>query len=126
MKTIIDNIVKQRGKFLTLMIIFLVIGDVQIPYYLVNSNALKAVYGNLPPWYPLYVVFSLALNIAIIIGMWKMKKWSVYLLIVYFATKIPTELFMFRPVQQVATFATTLVGAGLWFWAIYRKWSLFD
>jgi hypothetical protein len=55
-----------------------------------------------------------------------MKKWSVYLLIVYFATKIPTELFMFRPVQQVATFATTLVGAGLWFWAIYRKWSLFD
>ena len=108
------------------MIIFLVIGDVQIPYYLVNSNALKAVYGNLPPWYPLYVVFSLALNIAIIIGMWKMKKWSVYLLIVYFATKIPTELFMFRPVQQVATFATTLVGAGLWFWAIYRKWSLFD
>jgi hypothetical protein len=126
MKTIIDIIVKQRGKFLTLMIIFLVIGDVQIPYYLVNSNALKAVYGNLPPWYPLYVVFSLALNIAIIIGMWKMKKWSVYLLIVYFATKIPTELFMFRPVQQVATFATTLVGAGLWFWAIYRKWSLFD
>jgi hypothetical protein len=126
MKTIIDIIVKQRGKFLTLMIIFLVIGDVQIPYYLVNSNALKAVYGNLPPWYPLYVVFSLALNIAIIIGMWKMKKWSVYLLIVYFATKIPTELFMFRPVQQVATFATTLVGAGLWFWAIYRKRSLFD
>jgi hypothetical protein len=38
--------IKNRGKFLTLMILFLVLGDVQIPYYLVNSNALHAVFGN--------------------------------------------------------------------------------
>ena len=43
-----------------------------------------------------------------------MKKWAAYLLIVYFAAKIPSELFIFHPTQQLATFATTLVGAGLW------------
>ena len=51
------------------MILFLVLGDVQIPYYLVISNALRAVFGNLPSWYPLYFAFGLGLSIAIIIGM---------------------------------------------------------
>jgi hypothetical protein len=117
---------KERGKFLTVMILFLVLGDIQIPYYLLNSDLITAVYGNLPSWYPLYAIFGLALSIAIIIGMWQMKKWAVYLLVAYFASKIPTELFIFQPTQQLATLATTVVGAGLWAWAIGRKWRLLD
>jgi hypothetical protein len=117
---------KERGKFLTVMILFLVVGDIQIPYYLLNPDLIRAVYGNLPSWYPLYAIFGLALSIAIIIGMWRMKKWAVYLLVAYFASKIPTEAFMFQPTQQVATLATTVVGSGLWAWAISRKWSLLD
>lgn len=117
---------KQRGKFLTIMIFFLVLGDIQIPYYLMNSDALKAIYGNLPSWYPLYAIFGLVLSIAIIIGMWKMKKWAAYLLIAYFASKVPSELFMFQPAQQMATVITTAAGAGLWFWAIRRKWKSFS
>jgi uncharacterized membrane protein (DUF2068 family) len=58
--------------------------------------------------------------------MWKMKKWAAYLLIVYFAIKLPSEGFIFSPTQQMLDFATSVVGAGLWFWAVYRKWSLFD
>jgi len=117
---------KQRGKFLTIMILFLVIGDIQIPYYLVHADALKAIYGNLPSWYPLYAILGLISNVAIIIGMWKMKKWAVYLLIAYFVSKVPSELFMFQPAQLMATAITTAVGAGLWFWAIHRKWKSFD
>jgi hypothetical protein len=65
---------KQRGIFLNIMILLLIIGDLQIPYYLLNPDALTTVYGSIPSWYPIYAVLGLISNIAIIIGMWKMKK----------------------------------------------------
>jgi hypothetical protein len=108
------------------MTLTLVLGDIQIPYYLLNPDAVRAVYSDVPSWFPLYAIFGLALSIAIIIGMWQMKKWAVYLLAAYFVSKAPTEMFMFNPSQQTATIATTVVGAALWAWAIYRKWSLFS
>ena len=122
----IESIRQQPGVFLTVMILTLIVGDIQIPYYLGHPDAVRAVYGNLPSWYPLYAVLGLASNIAIIIGMWKMKKWALYILIIYFASKVPTEFFMFHPAQQAATIVTTTVGAGLWFWAVYRKWGGFE
>jgi hypothetical protein len=117
---------KQRGIFLTIMILLLVLGDIQIPYYLANPDALNTVYSNIPSWYPLYALLGLASNIAIIIGMWLMKKWSTYLLVAYFASKLLVDFIYILPAQQMAVFATTAAGAGLWFWAIYRKWELFD
>jgi|GEM_PF-927689 len=115
-----------QGIFLTIMILLLVLGDLQIPYYLLNPDALKTVYSSIPAWYPLYALAGLVSNIAIIIGMWRMKKWSAYLLVVYFASKILVDLIYILPDKQIAVFATTVVGAGLWFWATYRKWELFD
>ena len=123
---IVNNKEKQRGIFLTIMILLLVIGDLQIPYYLANPDALNTVYSSIPAWYPLYALLGLASNIAIIIGMWRMKKWAVYLLVAYFASKVLVDLIYILPAQQLPVFATTAVGAGLWFWAIYRKWELFD
>jgi uncharacterized membrane protein len=117
---------KKRGGFLIIMILTLVVGDIQIPYYLANPSAISSVYGNLPAWYSLYAVSGLVLSIAIIIGMWRMKKWAAYVLILYFTSKVPTEFFIFQPTQQMVVVATTVAGAGLWFWAIYRKWKLFD
>jgi hypothetical protein len=117
---------KQRGIFLTIMILLLVLGDIQIPYYLANPDALNTVYSNIPSWYPLYALLGLASNIAIIIGMWLMKKWSTYLLVAYFASKLLVDFIYILPAQQMVVFATTAAGAGLWFWAIYRKWELFD
>jgi hypothetical protein len=117
---------KRPGIFLTLMIALLVIGDIQIPYYLANPAALGSVYSSLPPWYAPYALVGLASNIAIIIGMWRMKKWAVYLLSAYFASKVLVDSIYILPAQRVAVFATTAVGAALWAWAIYRKWSLFD
>ena len=121
-----DKKEKQRGIFLTIMILLLVLGDIQIPYYLANPDALNTVYSNIPSWYPLYAVLGLASNIAIIIGVWRMKKWSVYLLVAYFASKLLVDFIYILPAQQMVVLATTAVGAGLWFWAIYRKWELFD
>jgi len=117
---------KHPGKFLTIMILFLIIGDIQIPYYMANPDKLSAIYGSLPSWYPLYAGLGLLSNVAIIYGMWKFKKWAVYILIAYFASKVPSELFMFQPAQQMATMITTVVGAGLWFWAIKREWKHFS
>ena len=69
---------KKRGIFLNIMILTLVLGDIQIPYYLwINPDALNELYSNLPSWYPLYAVFGLILSIAIIIGVWRMKRWAV-------------------------------------------------
>ncbi len=117
---------KQRGIFLNIMILLLIVGDLQIPYYLLNPDALRTVYSSIPSWYPIYAVLGLISNIAIIIGIWRMKKWAIYVLAAYFASKILVDLAYILPDRQIAVFATTAIGAGLWFWAIYRKRSLFD
>ena len=117
---------KQRGLFLNVMILFLVIGDVQIPYYVVNSAALHTIYSDIPSWYPLYAVLGLASNVAIIVGMLRMEKWAAYLLIAYFASKLLVDFIHVLPTQQMAVLATTVLGAGFWFWAIRRKWTCFD
>jgi len=117
---------KQRGLFLNIMILLLIIGDLQIPYYLANSDALHSVYDTVPSWYPIYAILGLALNIAIIVGMWKMKVWAIYLLAAYFASKLLVDFIYILPDKQVPVFATTIIGAGLWFWAIYRKRHSFD
>ena len=118
---------KQRGWFLTIMILFLILGDIQIPYYLwINPDALSTVYEHLPSWYPTYALVGLASNIAIIIGMWRMKKWAAYLLAIYFVSKVVADYLYILPDKMVVVFATTIVGAGLWLWAVYRKWELFD
>jgi len=123
---VVDKKVNQRGIFLTVMILLLVLGDIQIPYYLANPDALNTVYSHIPSWYPLYALLGLASNIAIIIGMWRLKKWSIYLLVAYFASKLLVDFIYILPTQQMVVFATTAAGAGLWFWAIYQKRELFD
>jgi hypothetical protein len=115
-----------RGKFLNFMILLLIIGDLQIPYFLLNPAALGTVYGDLPSWYAVYAILGLASNVAIIIGMWSMKKWSAYLLALYFVSKVAFDFAFILPSQQLPVFATSAVGAGLWAWAIYRKWAFFD
>ena len=108
------------------MILFLIIGDLQIPYYLLNPEQLKTVYSETPSWYPLYAIAGLISNIAIIIGMWRMKKWAAYLLVAYFASKILVDWMYILPEKQGLVFAATIIGAGLWFWAIRRKWNAFN
>jgi hypothetical protein len=123
----VSTIIKSRpGLFLLIMILTLIVGDVQIPYYVMNADALKTVYAEIPSWYAIYAIIGLASNIAIIIGMWQMKRWAAYLLAAYFASKILVDAFYILPNNRVAVFATTIVGAGFWAWAVIRKWKMFD
>ena len=119
------NIQKRQGIFLSIMILFLIVGDLQIPYYLANPEALKTIYSSIPSWYPAYALLGLASNIAIIIGMWRMKKWAAWLLVAYFVSKVLVDLAYVLPEKQVLVCITTIVGAGFWFWAVRRKWNLF-
>jgi hypothetical protein len=120
------NIRKKQGIFLSVMILFLIIGDLQIPYYLANPDALKTIYSSVPTWYPVSAVVGLASNVAIIIGMWRMKKWAAWLLIAYFASKVFVDFMYVLPEKQALVCMTTVVGAGFWFWAVRRKWNLFE
>ncbi|HSX00425.1 MAG TPA: hypothetical protein VLH38_05305, partial [Patescibacteria group bacterium] len=117
------QVLKKQGIFLSIMVLFLIIGDLQIPYYLANPEGLKAIYSSIPVWYPAYALIGLASNVAIIMGMWRMKKWSAYLLIAYFASKFLVDLMYVLPEKQLLVFMTTVLGGAFWFWAIRRKWN---
>jgi hypothetical protein len=91
------NIRKKQGIFLSVMILFLIIGDLQIPYYLANPDALKTIYSSVP-----------------------------WLLIAYFASKVFVDFMYVLPEKQALVCMTTVVGAGFWFWAVRRKWNLFE
>ena len=119
---------KKQGIFLSVMILFLVIGDLQIPYYLLNQDQLRTIYSDIPSWYPVYAIAGLLSNIAIIIGMWRMKKWAVYVLGAYFASKILVDWVYILPDKQLLVSMTTLVGAGLWFriWLATNKTCFFQ
>ena len=120
------NVKRRPGMFLIIMILLLIVGDLQIPYYLVNFGALHSVYREIPSWYPVYAVLGLASNIAIVIGMWRMKKWAIYLLAAYFVSKVLVDSIYIRPDKSVLVFATTAIGAALWALAIYRNHKSFD
>jgi xanthine/uracil/vitamin C permease (AzgA family) len=122
-----ESKMKRRGLFLNIMILTLVVGDLQIPYYLfVNPDALKSVYTTLPSWYQAYALFGLALSFSVIVGMWRMQRWAVYPLAAYFGSKVIADFAYTLPSAQLMVLATTAVGAALWFWAIARKWSAFE
>lgn len=120
---------KKRGAFLTIMIVLGAFGALQALYAVINTDALKLAYGQVPAWFsPLYL-FSFLLSVGAIIGIWMWKKWGVYLIAASIALNLVTQLFLFKPVQQsVGQFSwiMTLVGGGLWFWAISRKWPDFE
>lgn len=124
-KTWFSSLRNRQGIFLSIMILTLIVGDLQIPYYLMNSDALKAIYAEIPQWYAFYAIVGLASNIAIIVGMWRMKKWAAYVLVAYFASKILVDAVYILPDKQLMVFVTTIIGAGLWFWAVKRKWKMF-
>lgn len=118
---------KNRGKLLTVMIVLAAFGQLQSLYYLTNTNLVEQAYGTVPSWFSLYTLFGLLVGVASIVGIWLLKKWAVYLLAFSTAMAFLMQLFVLKPVQagQFAYYMT-MVSAGLWFWAIYRKWESFE
>jgi len=118
---------KDRGKFLTAMVILGIFGQLQTLYYLTNTNLVEQVYGTVPSWFSLYVLFGFLVGTVMLAGIWLLKKWAVYLLAFSTAMTFFMQLYVLKPVQAgQVTYFMTMISAGLWFWAVYRKWESFE
>lgn len=117
---------KDRGKFLTIMVILAAFGYLQSLYSFANTNVVQQTYGTVPNWFPIYTVLGLLVGVVTIAGIWMWRKWAVYLLAASTTITFLMQLFVLKPIQagQFAYYMT-IVSAGLWFWAIYRKWKFF-
>ncbi len=120
---------KPRGKFLTIMLVFGAFGVLSSLYTLTNTSAIATAYGSVPAWFLPYTIVGLALGAAFLYGAWMWKKWAVYLYGVQFGLGLLIQLFVLKPADAgVGAYAyfLTIAGAGLMFWAIYRKWQYFE
>lgn len=112
------------------MLVFGVVGTVSTIPALFDTTSLQAVYGDVPAWFPLYTVLGIMGGVINFVGIWLWKKWVFYTLTCSTAIALIMQVLVLKPV--IATnlnplmYAITLVGAGLWFWAIYRKRHYFE
>lgn len=127
---------KDRGIFLTIMLIFLLIALLKyipsLPKSIElqkNTEFINNLYINL--YIPFkYLRFSIAL--VSIWGMWIWKKWAVYL---FFIHNIVGFGMLFMAQQDklphlyqitIMSIVINILTTGLWLWAIYRKWKYFE
>lgn len=116
-----------RGKFLTIMIVFAALGYVQSLFYVANTSLLQSVYGTVPDWFPIYMLVALAVGVAAMAGIWQMKKWGAYILAASLVVTFLFQLFVLKPIQYGQfTFYMAAVSGGIWALAIYRKWQSFS
>ncbi len=121
---------KQRGAFLTVMLVLGAIGFFESLYAFTNTNAAQITYGpNLPSWYPIYLVVALGLSVATVVGIWLWKKWGAYAIGASTVIGLFLQLFILKPINpnvNLFAYVGVLISAGLWFWAISRKWQYFE
>lgn len=124
-----STITKSRGKFLTIMLVLAAFGVLSSAYTLVNSNSIAQTYGTVPSWFYPYLIFGFTLGVVNIVGLWLWKKWAVYTFFAASVISIIMPLFVLKPLDPnvgMVSFYMTIISCGLWFWAVYRKWNLFD
>jgi hypothetical protein len=126
--------VKNRGLFLTVVIAF---EFLTVLVKVLSDVALVTNHPNLEispsGSVPIDTVETGILVVAII-GVLRWKKWGFYLILVRLAITILVQLFLYQSLGQqlIAGYNGTenviddFVGAGLWIWAVYRKWSFFE
>ena len=125
-----NNSSKDRGVFLTILVIY---GALQAILVFFSGIIYPIVGMGLRGGSQILLVSLLEFIplVAALYGIWMWKKWGVYLL---FASILITIIstFVFDLVLKVysgyaqGVIFLDILGAALWFWAIYRKWSLFE
>lgn len=99
--------------------------------------ALVSRHGNLiisPSGFPAIDLFSTALLVVALIGIWKWKKWGAYLVFIRLAFTMIVQFFIYQSLGAILiagyngtlNFLADIVGAGLWALALYRKWPYFE
>lgn len=123
-----------RGKFLTTLVIFLFIGLVedsilQLKLYLTNPRwTLNNFAGSQTIVFWWRVLFSM-LIIAILIGIIQWKKKAVYALFLLQTVALFVSITLLRPILTpplLLILSFDVLYCSLWFWAIKRKWHLFN
>ena len=122
---------KERGKFLTIMLVLAVFGIFQYLFMVTNTNSVNQSLGVVPSWYPIYGLVGIASQAIAIVGIWIWKKWGVYLLLGWSLIGVLMQIFVLKPAGAAAQYGQlalfmTLGSAGLYFWAVYRKWQYFE
>ena len=119
---------KERGLFLTILIIWGIIGALLIFF----SGIIYPLVGMGSDNVTLLLLISMLEFVSLAValsGMWNWKKWGVYSLVAYTITSIlATVLFAVKLYggYAIGGIVIDLLGAGLWFWALSRKWSYFN
>lgn len=120
---------KDRGKFLTVLLIFAIFGVLSALYSLINPNTITLTYGSISSWYFAYVAFGVTIGVINILGIYLWKRWVIYTLTLSAIATILIQLFILQPINptmRMYTILSSIVGIAIWYWAIYRKWSYFE
>lgn len=129
-KTVSSPATGDRGLFLMILLVLGIIGIVLSAFALLSGKMAMAVMG-MPSWMPAYQLLSVVVSAASLYGIWQWKKWGVYLLVALYLIQVVMDLSLSAEGVGSIKYSMyggvigTLVIAGLWYWAIYRKWSLF-
>ena len=123
-----------RGTFIDVLLIIGVIGlltkvwSIAVVLAHLNRNLMIS-----PSRDPLVDLSSSALLALALFGIWRLRKWGAYLVILRLAYTILVQLLLYQSLgwgligsyNGAQNIIGDLLGAGLWLWAFSRKWSSF-
>lgn len=120
----------ERGLFLSVLFDLSAIGFVLGAFALLSPGISNLSYSTLPEWYRPLNYISLVISAATLYGIWMWKKWGIYLLAVGYVLSLGSTFMVYSGTEAGAVgmyggVVGIVVMAGLWYWAIYRKWSKF-
>lgn len=122
---------KNRGKFLTVVIILLLLLSVlDLTRIVFNFNGWLAEIAGEPDWYMYFYAISFIGEFVSLYGLWMFKKWGFYLFLLLnliwmiYLVAFPDPLFNTSLFIVMLIFIFILIFA-LPLWAIRRKWHLF-
>lgn len=122
---------KERGKFLTFMLVLGLLGTVVSILQVISPGTLgtlESSYIGVTPGYRLWFTVYVFSHIPIFIGIWKWKRIAVYAFFLIGGVQTLLISTTLEPIYYPKTLLAVASAAvtGLWFWAIKRKWHLFS
>lgn len=114
---------KERGAFLTAMIVIHIVGIVfSFKLFFIDIVVLKTSLDTAKS----ILLGSLFINIFSIYGIWKWRKWGVNLYIAIYTINLIYQFAVLSEPIQLLGILLGAFGASIYFWAIFRKWSYFE
>ncbi len=119
---------KSRGVFLTIMLAINALNAVFGLLSAIVPGTLDAVMGSVPLWYQAFVLIELVVLVVALVGIWFWKRWAAVLGLATPILSLVVAIVVIVSTGRndiVETVAASIIQNVLWYWAIFRKWSLF-